>query len=343
VGNTLLKSKKFRIAMIFTVVVLLVGTFYTLPYYITRPGSAMELSPIVVVEDGDESEQGEFMLTTVLMGKANVFSYLLAKVKDYYYIYKEEDIRQEDESDEEYYVRQLYMMTSAKLNAVETAFTYANIPYEKTYKGVYVLSVLDTLPASKVIQAGDSITKINGETLTTSEQLINKVSNHEAGDIINLTIVRDGLEQQVDVQLGMVDENRVGIGITLVDDKEIITEPEVFIDSSDIGGPSAGLMFSLEIYSQLQEGDLTKGYNIAGTGTISADGIVGPIGGVEQKVVAADHSNADIFFAPLDNGNPNSDYVNAKKTAEEIGTDMQIVGVNTFEDAINYLNSLENK
>lgn len=342
-GNTLLKSKKFRIAMIFTVVVLLVGTFYTLPYYITRPGSAMELSPIVVVEDGDESEQGEFMLTTVLMGKANVFSYLLAKVKDYYYIYKEEDIRQEDESDEEYYVRQLYMMTSAKLNAVETAFTYANIPYEKTYKGVYVLSVLDTLPASKVIQAGDSITKINGETLTTSEQLINKVSNHEAGDIINLTIVRDGLEQQVDVQLGMVDENRVGIGITLVDDKEIITEPEVFIDSSDIGGPSAGLMFSLEIYSQLQEGDLTKGYNIAGTGTISADGIVGPIGGVEQKVVAADHSNADIFFAPLDNGNPNSDYVNAKKTAEEIGTDMQIVGVNTFEDAINYLNSLENK
>ena len=329
--------------MIFTVVVLLVGTFYTLPYYITRPGSAMELSPIVVVEDGDESEQGEFMLTTVLMGKANVFSYLLAKVKDYYYIYKEEDIRQEDESDEEYYVRQLYMMTSAKLNAVETAFTYANIPYEKTYKGVYVLSVLDTLPASKVIQAGDSITKINGETLTTSEQLINKVSNHEAGDIINLTIVRDGLEQQVDVQLGMVDENRVGIGITLVDDKEIITEPEVFIDSSDIGGPSAGLMFSLEIYSQLQEGDLTKGYNIAGTGTISADGIVGPIGGVEQKVVAADHSNADIFFAPLDNGNPNSDYVNAKKTAEEIGTDMQIVGVNTFEDAINYLNSLENK
>jgi len=343
VGNTLLKSKKFRIAMIFTVVVLLVGTFYTLPYYITRPGSAMELSPIVVVEDGDESEQGEFMLTTVLMGKANVFSYLLAKVKDYYYIYQEEDIRQEDESDEEYYVRQLYMMTSAKLNAVETAFTYANIPYEKTYKGVYVLSVLDTLPASKVIQAGDSITKINGETLTTSEQLINKVSNHEAGDIINLTIVRDGLEQQVDVQLGMVDENRVGIGITLVDDKEIITEPEVFIDSSDIGGPSAGLMFSLEIYSQLQEGDLTKGYNIAGTGTISADGIVGPIGGVEQKVVAADHSNADIFFAPLDNGNPNSDYVNAKKTAEEIGTDMQIVGVNTFEDAINYLNSLENK
>ena len=337
------KTKKVRIALIVAVILVLVGTFYTLPYYITRPGSAMELSPIVFVEDGDESEQGEFMLTTVLMGKANVFSYLLAKVKDYYYIYKEEDIRQEDETDEEYYVRQLYMMTSAKLNAIETAFTYANIPYEATYKGVYVLSVLDTLPASKIIQAGDSITKINGEALKASEQLIEYVSNRKVGDVVNLTIVRDGKEQQVDVELGMVEENRVGIGITLVDDKEIITQPEVFIDSSDIGGPSAGLMFSLEIYSQLQEGDLTKGYNIAGTGTISAEGKVGPIGGVEQKVVAADNSNADIFFAPLDNGNPNSDYVNAKKAAENIGTDMQIVGVNTFEDAINYLNSLDPK
>lgn len=337
------RNNKLRIGLILAVVIFLIGTLVPLPYYVTRPGSAMELSPIVVVENGDNHEQGEFMLTTVLMGKANIFSYLLAKVQDYYYIYDEKSIRAENESDEEYYVRQLYMMTSAKQNAIETAYTYADIPYETTYKGVYVLSVLENLPAHNYLQAGDVITKLDGNKLESSDQLIEYVSGKNAKDVVNLTFERNGKEQEVGIELGYVEGSRVGIGITLVDDKEIITSPNVSIDSSDIGGPSAGLMFSLEIYSQLEDSDLTKGYQIAGTGTISSDGIVGPIGGVEQKIVAADKAGAEIFFAPMENGKADSDYERALITAKDIKTEMKIVGVNTFEDAINYLNSLEQK
>lgn len=342
-GVFLNKQIKIRIVLLLTAAIFLVGTLIPIPYYVTRPGSAIELSPIVVVENGDDQDQGEFMLTTVLMGKATIFSYLLAKVKDYYHIYDEKSIRQENETDEEYYVRQLYMMTSAKQNAIETAFTYADIPYETTYKGVYVLSVLENLPAHNYIQAGDVITKLNGNKLLSSDELITYVSTKNVKDVVELTIERDGVEQQVAIELGYVEKDRVGIGITLVDDKDIITNPNVSIDSSDIGGPSAGLMFSLEIYSQLEEGDLTKGYQIAGTGTISPDGVVGPIGGVEQKIVAADQAGAEIFFAPMENGAADSDYERALETAKAINSKMKVIGVNTFEDAINYLNSLEEK
>lgn len=139
------------------------------------------------------------------------------------------------------------------------------------------------------------------------------------------------------------DPNRVGIGISLDDNRKVTTKPSIAIDSEQIGGPSAGLMFSLEIYNQLTEGDLTKGYDIAGTGTMSDDGTVGPIGGIQQKIVAADKSGAEIFFAPNENGAADSNYEDALIAAKDIGTDMKIVPVDNFEDALAYLTNLKEK
>lgn len=102
-------------------------------------------------------------------------------------------------------------------------------------------------------------------------------------------------------------------------------------------------MMSLEIYNQLTKPDETKGYDIAGTGTIDVDGKVGPIGGIDQKVVAADKAGKDIFFAPNQNGASNSDYKNAVKTAKDIDSNMKIVPVDTMQDAIDYLNKLKAK
>lgn len=74
------------------------------------------------------------------------------------------------------------------------------------------------------------------------------------------------------------------------------TSPGITINTKDIGGPSAGLMMALEIYDQLTETDLTKGLEIAGTGTINEKGEIGPIGGISQKVIAADRAGIDIFL-----------------------------------------------
>ncbi|MGD0006433.1 MAG: S16 family serine protease, partial [Anaerolineaceae bacterium] len=100
-----------------------------------------------------------------------------------------------------------------------------------------------------------------------------------------------------------------------------------------VGGPSAGLMFTLTVYNLLSPVDLTGGHKIAGTGTISPDGSVGPIGGVEQKVAAAEMAGAEYFFAPADN------YADALKAARRI----KVIKIETVEQAVAFLHSLPPK
>jgi len=100
---------------------------------------------------------------------------------------------------------------------------------------------------------------------------------------------------------------------------------------AEIGGPSAGLMMSLELYKQLSHNDFLHGRNVAGTGAIAADGSVGEIGGVDKKVIASDRAHAQIFLVPVAN------YAEAKRTAKKIKTKMKIIPVTTFKQAVTYL------
>jgi PDZ domain-containing protein len=100
-------------------------------------------------------------------------------------------------------------------------------------------------------------------------------------------------------------------------------------------------MFALEILNQLTPGDLTRGLKIAGTGTISAEGEVGQIGGVEQKVMAADREGADLFFVPADVRPGDSNQSKAEAVAREIGSRMKIVPVHSLEEAVRYLKRMD--
>lgn len=325
-------------------VLLFISNFFYLPYYVSRPGMAKELSPIIEVEGGYD-ESGSLMLTTIRMGRANIYSYVIAKYSDYQYIYHLNEIRAEDETDEEYTTRQLHMMDSSKANAIEVAYKKAGLPVDYKYNGIYVLQVVSDMPAEGKIHIGDHIIEIDGHRFQSSQEFIDYVSNKQAGETVTLTVNRREGRENISIPLKSFEEDseRVGIGISLVDDKEIIVEPEVKMQTDEIGGPSAGLMFSIEIYNQLVKEDLTKGYDIAGTGTISPDGSVGRIGGIEQKVVAADKAGADIFLAPHEEGAKESNYQAALKTAKDIDSAMKIVPITDFDDAIEYLESLEPK
>lgn len=147
-------------------------------------------------------------------------------------------------------------------------------------------------------------------------------------------------------------KGRHGIGITYSESKSIKTDPKVSVKTEEIGGPSAGLMFTLELLNQLVDEDITKGYEIAGTGEMYEDGTVGHIGGIEKKVASANKKGVDIFFAPDDEiteamleVNPNivSNYQVAKKTAQELESTMKIVPVKTVDDALNYLQQIQPK
>ncbi|MBV7503848.1 PDZ domain-containing protein [Bacillus sp. sid0103] len=337
--------KKIYIASTLILAIILIGgMFYSLPYYVSKPGMAKELGPIITVDGGDRDE-GNFMLTTVRMGRANIYSFLEAKIRKYEELYPLDLILNKTETEEEYNARQLHLMAGSKLNAIEVAYRKAGLPVKYKYKGIYVVQVIPNMPADGALSTGDRIFKVDGKQLPSSEKFIEYVSKKHAGEKVTLSYLRNKSKKTVTLKLQPFKEDpqKVGIGISLVDDKEIIVDPKVKVRTDEIGGPSAGFMFSLEIYNQLTEGDLTKGYQIAGTGTIDVDGTVGPIGGIEQKIVAADKAGAEIFLAPNEKGIKNSNYRDAVKTAREINTKMKIVPIDTFDEAVSYLEKLKKK
>lgn len=338
-------SRKSSIRLsILAAILLMASALYYLPFYVSKPGMAKELEPIIDVEGGHE-EEGSFMLTTVRMGRANIYAYAIATLSKYQEIYPVEDIRAENETDEEYTIRQLHMMDSSKTSAIEVAYKKAGIPVNYDYKGVYVLRVIPGMPAEGKLAPGDHVFEVDGNTFKSSNEFIEYVSSKKAGDSIKLAYKRNGKTDKAEIPLKAFEDgsNRAGVGIELVDDKKIDVDPEVTVQSEEIGGPSAGLMFALEIYNQLTEEDLTKGYDIAGTGTITPDGIVGPIGGIQQKVVAADKAGAELFFAPFEKGAKDSNYEEALIAAEDIKTNMKIIPVDTFAEAVAYLENLKKK
>ncbi|MBA2870696.1 PDZ domain-containing protein [Anoxybacillus calidus] len=337
-----MKKRIYLVAFSIGAIMAVLLTFIKLPYYVTMPGTAQKLDPLVHVKGGDQDD-GDFMLTTIRMGRANVISYALAKVRKYYDLYPVEAIKQQGESDEEYTLRQLHMMENSKQTAIAVAYEKAGKPITYKFLGVYVIRVLPDMPASQYLRPGDRIVAVDEKKLQSAEQFIEYVGQKAKGETVKITFERKGKKKTVQLALKPFPENpkRVGIGISLVTDSEIVTNPSVEIKSEEIGGPSAGLMFSLEIYDQLVEEDITKGYTIAGTGTINEKGEVGPIGGISQKIIAADKAGADIFFAPNEKGAEDSNYQEALKTAKDIGTKMKIVPIDTFDDALRYLQTLK--
>lgn len=338
--------KRLRYLVVFFLAALFAAgiTYVPLPYYITKPGLADELDQYVKIENG-YTEKGDFMLVTVSMSRANVISYLVAKMSKYHEIFKKQEIMPTGESDADYQFKQLHLMQESQDAAIYNAYKRAEKQVSYENKGVIVLAVSDKMPAKKELQAGDQLIAVDEQPLQTAEEFIDYMKTKKQDDTVKVRYVREREEKTVVLPLEPIQgaEGRIGIGVQIVTNTKLKVDPEVKIDSHRIGGPSAGLMFTLEIYNQLTESDITKGWEIAGTGTMNAKGQVGPIGGISQKVVAASDAGAEIFFAPNQQGAAGSNYSEAVKTAKDIGTKMKIVPVDTLDDALAFLQTLEEK
>lgn len=334
----------FALALFLTV-------FYTLfmmplPYYIFRPGTAEEIRPMVQVKQGGYPEKGTFMLTTVRVSDASVVGYLLAINGLRGDLYKKDSIMLDGETEEQYNERQDYIMQTSQSSALQVAYLKANIPYRIQNDGVIVIRTFPGLPAAEVLQAGDHLLKVDEIPIHVSKDLQDYIITKKQGDTVKLTIKRGKASPIVEsITLAnmppgspapiVYEPPKPGLGIRHLGDLQSIRsvqeKQQVTIKAGDIGGPSAGLMFSLEIYNQLVQGDITRGYRIAGTGTINDKGMIGPIGGIQYKIVAAEREGADIFFAPIEN------IIVAENQAKKIKSKMKIIAVETFDDALNYL------
>lgn len=320
-----------------------------------KPGSAYDVSQFVTVQNEDLDDTGSLSLMTVSMAPATPLTYIMAYFNEFQEIMKVEEVRQEEEDEDEYNVRQLKLMSDSQFNAIYVAFQRANLMYDVTYNGITVLNVLRGGAADGKLKPGDEIVELDGERVGRADELTEALNRIQENEEVKLVIKRNDelIDQILKVKkIPGTEGERVGLGITYSENKTISTDPRVKVNTEDIGGPSAGLMFTLEILDQILDEDITKGYAIAGTGEMNEDGTVGRIGGIEKKVVAADRDGMEIFFAPDDEisehvrkMNPSilSNYEAAVQTAEKIGTDMKIVPVKNIDDAIEYLKKLPSK
>ncbi|WP_083035346.1 SepM family pheromone-processing serine protease [Sporosarcina ureae] len=348
-----MKMRKWVIAAVILLVVVVLA-LYPLDMYISRPGGAYDLAPLVEVVGGDTDEVGTFSLMTIAIGKATPVTYAWSKFSDKMKLLPATQVRRHGESDEEYGVRQKKLMADSKTHAISVAFDKAGLPINRNFTGIFVAGVLPAGASAGKLKVGDVIQSIDQLNLTSTDAFMQKISGMSKDQKVHLQVERGKRKLDVPVELKELPGNdgRVGLGIEFEEQVKLETDPKVDIRTEEIGGPSAGLMFTLELMNRLVEADLTKGYNIAGTGEMLEDGSVGRIGGIDFKVIAADRQDIEIFFAPDDEvpeevkkKNPQllSNYDEAKATADKIGTKMKVVPVKTIDDALSYLEKLEEK
>lgn len=337
-------KNKWRITAVVLLFVLAAALFIPTPYYLYQPGSAEALSPIVTVDKGKKDEKGKLFLTTVLSTKAsNIFILLAGLVTPHTQITKEEEVKG-DYTDEEYEKSLTHMMSSSQQNAIAAGLKEAGEKVEIIHKGVFVESVLKTSHAKGIIQVGDIITSVDGNKVLTMQDFMNDLKkDKKAGETVDVSFIHDGKNQKAQIKLIQLEPDRAGLGIGPEDEFTIHTPTKVTIHAEDIGGPSAGLMFSLEILNQLIPEDLTKGYKIAGTGTIDTEGNVGQIGGIEDKIVAAHNEGAEIFLCPADLNIGDTNTKEVIKAAKDDGYHIKIVPVKTIKEAADYLKNLPPK
>ncbi len=207
---------------------------------------------------------------------------------------------------------------------------------ELGYKKAFgVLSVVSKGASVGVLHPGDVLEKVDGKPANTYPRLKAILTAEQPGKSVPVVIVRNtsptaGTTKTVTIKLGAPSKGARGasMGITVPPTPECLAPYEVNLGLNDqIGGPSAGMMFALGIIDKVSE-DLTKGRFIAGTGTIAPDGSVGPIGGIQLKMIAARRAGATVFLAPAGN---------CTDVAGAIPSGLQVVKVSTLHGAVEAL------
>ena len=304
--------------------------------YVTfRPGPTMNVlgsfdGKQIVSVSGHQSyrDDGQLRMVTVYAGgpddRINLLNLVWGWANSDVAVYPS-SIYDEGETDESNRQESAVEMTSSQDNATAAALSALGVPFRTE---VEVSTVADDGASAGKLEKGDVLLAVNGQSTPDPQHLVDLVRAVPPGTATQLQIRRDGAQRTVTVTTKPSPDDpkssRIGVGIKL----DFVFPFQVKIQlPGTIGGPSAGMMFALAIYDVLTPGSLTGGRAIAGSGEISPDGVVGPIGGIGQKLPAAQRDGARIFLVAEENC--------AEAVRSHYDPDkMRLVKVHTLADAI---------
>ncbi|HIU11327.1 MAG TPA: PDZ domain-containing protein [Candidatus Onthocola stercorigallinarum] len=325
IKNFIINNYKFLIAWIIIVILF----FYELPYVIYTPGGIVNLEERIVVDGEEDVTAGSLNMSYVSLVKGTIPMLLLSFVVPNWDILPSEEITREDESvDELLELEKLYMKSSID-NATILAFREAGKELNITREVNNIVYIADE--AETDLEMYDELLSVDEKNLATIDELRAYVNTLNEGDTVSILVNRDGKEKECSAKIYNTSDG-LKVGISFLTTYEYETTPEIEVTTKNSeSGSSGGLMLSLAIYNAIADEDITKGRTIVGTGTIDINGNVGEIDGVKYKLLGANKNNAEIFLCPMEN------YEEALEVKEEYDLDVEIHGVATFSEALEYL------
>ncbi len=327
------RLKKTWSVFLITLIIITLGSYVQTGYYLIRPGSVESLGDRVRVEGKIREEEGQFFMVTVAQQEANLWSFLYAGFNPVFDLRPVSRVIPPGMSVEEYNRIMQSWMQDSKFLAQVIALQKAGYDVTVISDGVEVKEIIPGSPAEGILKTGDVIKAVDGETVYLAEEVVNLIQAREVGQPVTLTVERDGdLYDFVIKTTFLMDQPEkaaLRIYVNTLNWQPLLPF-HINIETGPVIGPSAGMMFVLEILDRLVPENLTGGHNIAGTGAISLDGRIGGIGGVKQKVVAAERAGIKYFLAPAEN------YEEARQVAREI----KVVSVRDLEEVLQFLKGL---
>jgi Lon-like protease len=280
------------------------------PYVTMSPGQTVNVlgkadgKPIIEVR-GHRTypTDGDLRLTTVSVTNPTRRVRLLGALGAWFdgrrAVYPRDVVYPPDESADESEQQGRVEMVSSQDTAIAAALS--ELGYKVPLQ-VEVLAVTKGSPAAGKLRTRDRIREVNGVRITDAAQVSKAVQRTGVGKAATFVVRRGASTERVDVtaEAAPDDPKKAVIGVQIGTGYDFPFDVTVHL-GQDIGGPSAGLMFSLGVYDRLTPGALSGGKDIAGTGTIEASGRVGPIGGIQQKIVGAADAGARLFLVPPEN------------------------------------------
>jgi Lon-like protease len=285
--------------------------------------------PIITIDGRPETQSaGQLRLTTVnVRDKLTLLDAMRGWFSDDSAVVPRELVYPPEKSEEEVDRENANSFRESQTSAETVALRKLGYPVLVT-----VTEVTKGMPVESVLKPGDVITTVDGAAVTSSQKLRELIRAKPAGTSLQVGYTRDGVAATAGIATAAADDGSPRLGVVI--EHRQPAPFDVKFDLERIGGPSAGLMFTLGVIDKVDPVDLTGGVRIAGTGTIDDEGNVGPIGGIPQKLRGAKRDGATVFLAPEAN------CAEAKANAVK---GLPIVKVATVDDALAALQALREK
>lgn len=302
------------------------------------PGPTADVLGLVDVEGQRTYDSaGQLLLTTVLVDPTitplEFWNYIFDPTVDHV---DRDLVFPPNVSTDDYNAYNAALMDESQLSATVAGLRYSGLDVDLDYDGARVVEVVDDGPSADLLAPDDLIVAVGEAAVGSAADVIDALTGRSPGDVVTLTVTSPGGgdERQVTIATGDNPDapGRPFLGVVLVSHLELPFE--VAIDAGRVGGSSAGMMFALGIVDRLTSEDLTGGKVIAGTGEITADGVVGPIGGIRQKVAAASRGDqpAEVFLVP------DANFAEARQASA--GNPILLVPISDLGEAVDALRTL---